>query len=955
MLRKLLFLGAVTMAIVITIVALYFGVGVGKTLLGGFRTVWVISLAAIICLAVAFSSRISDKISCLSGQLFRLVKFVGLCALLIALIGFLVRLSTNEGITILAFDDQTKEGKYNGKAIADSLQLELSQIQNTLAAHRENIESSERLMPMHFQQENERLNENVKDIGTIGTGEAKISLGALLVACKSVWPIGGPRTLITGCVQRFGDSMRIVAKVESNKDVHSYELTGLVKTDDDLLNMIRQLSFKVAKSLEDPQHPISAKTPEGLHKYTDALECFDRFTISGDKTDLDCARDHCLKAFDCESDYKKLFNLLTDVGIEYAEAKDYRSAAEVFEKAVLLDPKNATAYNNLGLMFGRLQRIEEAREAFKKAKLLSKEPGDVVEETYYTNLGDAQFYASHFDEAERSYEAVLVKHDSIAALLGVAQVCVAREDYDRARKYLDKVSTLDPQAIKPHLLLGEMFETKGDWESARGEYEKAVAIDPQNAEAFDGLGNIALELGDAETAVPYFQQSIDSADNYSSPHVGLGAALSARGDIAGAIQEYKRAWALDPLDDGPHNALGELLSQRRQFNEAELEFRKGIALAPESPTGYIDLGDLFLAQAKYEDARKEYDAAEKISPKSRQLLYSLGDWYLAKQDYDNAETKYRDAVNIAPSYPLSHAKLGNLYRASGKLNLAAEEYQHAIDLAPTLAEGHNGLGDTSYDRGDYLTAFKEYSLAAQLSAGWPEPHVGLGNVYYATGDFEKAGSEYRYAIDRQPFISDAHAYLGDTYRQNGNYDKSIEEYSVAIKNDAHDAYSHAQFAAILFATGKNQEAQTHCETAYRVAPREYRNGFIMGVNSLIRNQPKQAEEVWNKVLSVGFRRNDIDEEIDRFLLLCALNKNEDARHLLSDEILTLPIPPVGLLLQANEWVNSLPLKRSERFSFCRSLLANARNQVAAAATEHGSGKSGDTLKTTNLPAKALGR
>src|SRR5258708_1816763 len=96
--RKLLSVGAVAMVIAITIAALYFAVG--KTLLGGFRAVWVISLAAIICLAVASNSRISDKISYLSGQLFRLVKFVGLCAVLIALIGFLVRLSTNEGITI---------------------------------------------------------------------------------------------------------------------------------------------------------------------------------------------------------------------------------------------------------------------------------------------------------------------------------------------------------------------------------------------------------------------------------------------------------------------------------------------------------------------------------------------------------------------------------------------------------------------------------------------------------------------------------------------------------------------------------------------------------------------------------------------------------------------------------------------------------------------------------------
>ena len=944
--RKYVLPGIAILLFVIVIGAL--SIGFAKAWVSTYRTLWLTSFGVVVALAVILNSRAAAHISRLTQELFRLTKFIGICVLLIALIGFIVRLSSREGVTILAFDDETKDTKYNGKAIADSLQVELSRIENTLALPREDTGSSERLMPMHFGQESEHLNESVKDIGTIGAGEAKISVGALLLACKRFWPIGGPGTAITGCVQRFGESIRIVARVESNGDIHSYEITRPAKTDDEILGMVRQLAFKIAKALQDPKHPISAKTSEALEKFIKALESYDRFTVTGDTTDLDAAKQNCLGAFNCETDYKKLFYLLTEIGIAYAEIKDYRSATDLFEEAASLEPKSATAHNNLGLMLGRLQRTEEAREEFNKAKSLSEQTPDALE-IYFTNLGDAQRYASHFDEAEGSYDkAIKQNQNSISALLGLAEVCLAKADYNSAREHLTRASLLNPNEVKPHLLLGDLFETIGDYDSARSEYDKAIAIDSQNAEAFNGLGYICLELGDVETAIGDFQQAIDSADKYSSPHVGLGNALRAKGDIDATKSEYKHAWLLDPLDDAPHNALGELLLDRREFNEAESEFRKAIELAPASPTEHINLGNLFLVQGKYEEARNEYDVAERISPKNRELLYSLGDWYMARHEYDNAERKYSAAVEAAPRSPWSHIKLGNLHRARSSLDLAKDEYQLVVSLAPKLADGYNGLADTSYDLGDYKTALEQYLHASQLAAGWSDPHVGLGNTYYATADLENAAVEYGRAIAITPLSSTAHAYLGDIYWRNRNYDKAVAEYSLAANIDPRDAYPHARLGALLLFKGKNQEAKAHCEAAYNLQPREYTSGFILGVEALLRNQSKQAEDLWNKILLNGDRRN-VDDELDRFMILCALNKRAEAQTLLEDHILSLAIRPVGLLLEKMDIVNNPPLNRFDRFAYCRTLLMSATAKTTNSTTGKESGETRDTPKRTSLP------
>lgn len=92
--------------------------------------------------------------------------------------------------------------------------------------------------------------------------------------------------------------------------------------------------------------------------------------------------------------------LLNNLGLSYYLNGEYLKSVDTLLKAAQAgsNPKNAKVYNNLGLALGKLQRYDEALEAFKKA-------GDRA--AAYNNLGYVYFLQKEYDKAIVSFEKAI--------------------------------------------------------------------------------------------------------------------------------------------------------------------------------------------------------------------------------------------------------------------------------------------------------------------------------------------------------------------------------------------------------------------------------------------------------------------------------------------------------------------------------------------------------------------
>lgn len=114
------------------------------------------------------------------------------------------------------------------------------------------------------------------------------------------------------------------------------------------------------------------------------------------------------------------------------------------------DPGNPTHYHELGNIYAKLNRMEDARKAFQKE--LDLNPGSAGA---YLNLGNICFLESGSDPR---------------------QLDRALEDYAKSVR-------LDPNSVEGHFNMAYVYFVKKDLKDALGQLEEVLKRDPQNAKA----------------------------------------------------------------------------------------------------------------------------------------------------------------------------------------------------------------------------------------------------------------------------------------------------------------------------------------------------------------------------------------------------------------------------------------------------------------------------------------
>ena len=231
-------------------------------------------------------------------KLFAFLKIFIFVLLLLGIIFILSKIYTEQGIVILPFEISKNEN-LSGIAIADQLTAELMRIQqiHNISYEEVVLTTSGSQFSSKFSAEQslgnlemvvpkaEVVEFSMADIGTINTGPGSLSLGNIIIAFKNICPGSKPVTTIRGSLQRYGSTIVLVAVLEGSK-VQSWVVRQPVdnSNEEQLHEMIRNLAYMIAH--DRSQSTISAKTWEGLKYYTEALDAYHQYKLSGNTENL---------------------------------------------------------------------------------------------------------------------------------------------------------------------------------------------------------------------------------------------------------------------------------------------------------------------------------------------------------------------------------------------------------------------------------------------------------------------------------------------------------------------------------------------------------------------------------------------------------------------------------------------------------------------------------------------
>ncbi len=305
-----------------------------------------------------------------------------------------------------------------------------------------------------------------------------------------------------------------------------------------------------------------------------------------------------LKAVPCLKDILKL-GLSVDqsilhcqIGIAYAEVKDFQNAKEHLERTKALNPALTQARIYLAMVYeetGELQKAIEESEAF-----LDGFPQAWVAYAYLAGL---------YKKASRPEDAEFVQEKAINILtkqvatgtkdpkeyLALAQLLIAQQKQQEAQRVLES-GTKVIEKEKSHelrMLLASLYYEANCEEAVEEELKEILKIDPDSAEASNFLGYFYAEKNkELEEALKLVEKALQAEPQNAAYLDSLGwiyykQATGSKDDtrLEKALQKLLEAASQTP-DPEIFKHLGEIYYSLGQWDAAEAEWQKALQIQP---------------------------------------------------------------------------------------------------------------------------------------------------------------------------------------------------------------------------------------------------------------------------------------------------------------------------------------------------------------------------------------
>jgi tetratricopeptide (TPR) repeat protein len=334
------------------------------------------------------------------------------------------------------------------------------------------------------------------------------------------------------------------------------------------------------------------------------------------------------------------------------------TAVKEFHEVLALDPKNAEAYANLGVIAFFQRDYQNASQYLRQA--LAIDPSLMKTQALLGICEHRLGKGSAQTRLEKSFPRLKDKKLQIQVGMELAGIYEQQGDLERTavvlrslldldpdnveilyraqRVYseladdtLNKLAILAPASARMQLVIAERLVNGGDLKGAIEHYQKALEIDPH-------LPGVHFELGEAlwqsspkdaraqAEAEKEFAAAIKMDGDSAGVECELGAMAFLRSDLASAYAHYERAYALNQGDTGAQLGLGKVLMSTGKPQEAIKYLRMAVQSDPLNTEAHYRLGMAYKELKMADESRHElqlFDEIREAKGRVRQLYRQM--------------------------------------------------------------------------------------------------------------------------------------------------------------------------------------------------------------------------------------------------------------------------------------------------------------------------------------------
>ncbi|HHE39317.1 MAG TPA: tetratricopeptide repeat protein [Candidatus Cloacimonetes bacterium] len=231
------------------------------------------------------------------------------------------------------------------------------------------------------------------------------------------------------------------------------------------------------------------------------------------------------------------FFAYNQIGVILLKDFKYDSAIEYFKTALEINPEFPNSHNNLGIAYMKKANYEKAIDCFYEA--LKYKPQNAIA---YNNLGITYMKMFNYNTAIESFlKAVDINPGSASAYFNMGFTYRKMQNYEKAIESFKKAIEIDPHNSDIHFNLGVAYDDIGEDQKAIDSYLKAIFLSPNNAGIYYNLGVSYGNLGNDEMAVQSYLKAIDINPNDAKVYYNLGIAYGNLGKSDKDLEYTKKA------------------------------------------------------------------------------------------------------------------------------------------------------------------------------------------------------------------------------------------------------------------------------------------------------------------------------------------------------------------------------------------------------------------------------
>jgi tetratricopeptide (TPR) repeat protein len=416
--------------------------------------------------------------------------------------------------------------------------------------------------------------------------------------------------------------------------------------------------------------------------------------------------------------------LYIDRGNMHAERGDLKAAISDYDRAIDLDPRDASLYLYRGVARRAQGDLAAAIPDLDRAVRL--DPGYA---RAYGNRANA-----HYERGD--LEAAIADYGQAVALF--------KDRSDRAMAYNNR---------------GLAHRAHGDLEAAIADYERAISLfpdGPDKAMAYNNRGMVRRAQGDLKAAIANYDRAIELDPQLAEAYGNRANARYEQGHLVAAIADYNEALERNPQLAEAFTNRGNARYERGEWEAAIADYTAAIELSPQSSYPYVGRGLARQREGKLEAAVADYDRAIQLDAEYAMAYinrasahYERGDLEAAIADYDRAISLLPDGLQRARAYN----DRGSARKALGDLEAAIADYSRAIELNPQDAGAYRNRGNARSAQGDLEAAIADYDRAIERNSRDATAYYNRGLAFKERGESEKAVADWQRVLR---FSSDAH-------------------------------------------------------------------------------------------------------------------------------------------------------------------------------------------------------